>query len=114
MLKQTEYTWYIEPLDAHTNQVFSRELEPEDALREVKVIDRKKNKKTNKFENFERKANIWRCQSKKITAFSNSRNTSNLFFKIFSQKGKDKIRIYTPWWGKRQQKPVRKATALAQ
>lgn len=114
MKKPVETTWYIEPSDAHTNQVFSGELEPEDALREVMVFDCKKNNTTGKFEYFETSVNLWRCSAKKITALSNSKNTLSISFRIFSQEGKGKIRRFTPRWGKkRQQKPV-SARAFAQ
>jgi hypothetical protein len=79
--KNRLYHWLVEPLDAHTNEVFSRELPAEDALREVR--DSK---------NVPR--NLWRVSRMLLGIFRKSRKDLNLKFRIYSQEGNGQIRFY--------------------
>jgi len=73
------YTWYIEPLDANTNQTASEELAKENFCRAIRCEDGKKH-------------NLWRCDFDFALAIHKSKKSLNLNFHIFNRQGNGKIR----------------------
>ena len=76
------YTWFVEPLDSHTNKVFSDELLEEDFYRDLVCQSGIRR-------------NLWRCSWKSVSEFWNSKNDLGLRFKVYSQEGQGQIRECT-------------------
>ncbi|MDP3900120.1 MAG: hypothetical protein Q8Q23_03515 [bacterium] len=80
----TEYTWFIEPKDAHTNRVLSENLNAEDFSDGINTAEGKKQ--------------LWKCNSAFITYLNKSKISLNVNFRIFNQQGKGQIRPFKiPW-----------------
>jgi len=75
-----QYTWFIEPLDAHTNHVISERVSADDNFSESLC---------NEGVTVEY---LWRCPRKIINALERSRPQLNLRFNIYVQQGKGKVR----------------------
>lgn len=71
MRKKIEYTWYVKPLDAQTNQTIAL------------IVDE---------ENFCSGSYLWRCDVSIVLSLIKSIKTLGLKFKIFNQQGNGKIR----------------------
>ena len=80
-MKQREYTWFVEPLDAHTNKVVSGDLPVENAGAYLCVDGQH--------------YNLWRCSSPKVQALWRSRETLGLKLKIWVKEGNGVIREKT-------------------
>ena len=82
-MRKRTYHWFVEPLDAHTNKVFARELsEEEDFLRGVR-------------DNEGRRHNVWHCPNHLLSAFRRSRRDQALFFVIYSREGNGVMRFFS-------------------
>ena len=71
------YVWYVEPLNDVTNEYISRELPPEDALRDQACEDGKRH-------------NLWRCQYWFVALLN--RSQQSLRFAAWVQEGNGQIR----------------------
>ncbi len=80
-MRRPVYSWYIEPLDEHTNEVIARELAQEcDAPeRGRRCSDGKPH-------------DLWRCRHILIERLRASRKRFNLRFRAYGQKGNGPIR----------------------
>ncbi len=72
--------WFLEPLNAHTNGVFSRELDAEESPREIRGYRRK--------EPFF----VWQCTEREKDFFVQSR-TAGLSFNLWSSLGDNPPRL---------------------
>lgn len=70
----TNYRWYVEPLDEHTNGIIARELTVTECAEEKLCAD-----------NVRR--NLWECGRKWLTYLKRSSTTAQLRFKVFVQEG---------------------------
>lgn len=69
--EKRRYVWYVCPLDAHTNRVFSENLPPENSMT-VPCAD-------------EKIRNLWLCPDRRIAqSFWNSKDDLNLKFEVFN------------------------------
>lgn len=78
-MKNKEYRWYVEPLDAHTNEVVAREVGAERlhlGLPDEDGIPR----------------NVWECQWPLVNILRRSRKQLNLQFLVFVREGQGKMR----------------------
>jgi len=89
-----KYTWFIEPLDAHTNRVISREIPEEDFQRSTLCADGKRR-------------NLWRCSAQFVSLLRRNKKALNLKFNVFSCYGHSKIRECS-FLRKKRKKPKRK------
>ena len=78
-----EYRWYLEPLDAHSNKVFSENLDEGFSLTEFK----KKEKKC--------PIRAWEVSHSWVTFFQKSRVGSGLDFRIWVSEGNSEPRLWT-------------------
>jgi hypothetical protein len=93
-----KYTWYVEPSDAHTNEVIATQLPSESAITGVYCQDGQKR-------------DFWVCTHAFITKLHNSQETAQLEFKVFNRKGK-----YGPvnqWKFTRRRRPLTLSAALS-
>jgi hypothetical protein len=75
MSRERDYTWYIEPLDPHTNQWIGRSLWEEiDGCRSVLCADGVSR-------------DMWRCDRDFVEKLKRSRQQNRYKFKIFVQEG---------------------------
>ncbi len=74
-----EHNWFVEPLDAYTNEVISKEITEENFQKEMICSDGKKR-------------NLWQCSGLFVSLLKRNEQQNNLKFKIFVQQGKGKIR----------------------
>ena len=74
-MSDREYTWYIEPLDADTNKVISRELPEKNFCREIVCAGGGKH-------------NLWMCSNQFATSLVKSAHNFNLRFKIWGKQGR--------------------------
>lgn len=81
--KQKKYTWYVEPEDAHTNQIIGEEMGEkckENSARHLKCADGQEH-------------NLWRCPNFPfLNKFLKNRGQLKLKFRIFNQRGNGQIR----------------------
>ncbi len=78
-MSEREYTWFIEPLDSHTNQIIAQELINKDFGRESFCEDGKEH-------------NLWVCPLDFIKFFCKSKKDFNLKFNVYNKRGQGKIR----------------------
>lgn len=80
---QKKYTWYVEPEDAHTNQIIGEEMGvkcEENSARNLKCAD-------------EQEHNLWRCPTFQfLNQLIKNQIQLKLKFKIFNQRGNSQIR----------------------
>jgi len=91
--KRREHYWYVEPLDTHTNEVFSRILPPQNAKGQIQ---------TNKG-----KRNLWLCASfGDVVLFRESREQIKISFGVFVQEGRNgAIRERTKLFARKKSRP---------
>lgn len=82
----TEYTWFVGPLDSHTNEVIGKELSSDDHDQERQEW----------CQTTIGKRQLWRCEHSFITKLKNNRHHSHLKFEIFVRQGRGKIRPFKP------------------
>jgi hypothetical protein len=70
--------WYIEPLDAHTNEVISRMIEEENISFDTKLCEDSENKK--------RKRNLWKCDHSFVARCKRDKVSLRLNFNMFNQE----------------------------
>ena len=78
-MKKPAYAWYIQPLDAHTNEVLANELPDRDFHAAMECEDG------------EERA-LWECSHEFAYAFCRSRKELDLKLHIFNREGKGKVR----------------------
>src|SRR3989338_8271726 len=78
-MKSKEYTWYVEPLDAHTNGVISSELSAESFRRDLRDEDGALRK-------------VWECGWPLVAKLRRNRRQQNLQFLTFVRAGHGKMR----------------------
>ena len=72
--------WFVEPLDAHTNEIFGKELDPDrDASRGLTTSDGKHH-------------NLYEADWDIVNRFVKSKHQINLQFRIFSKEGGGQVR----------------------
>ena len=76
-----EYTWFLEPLDSHTNEAISREVDENSSKRDVLCSDKKKR-------------DLWECLYSGLTKFRRSKTQLSLKFQVWRRKGAGAV---TPW-----------------
>jgi hypothetical protein len=75
------YTWFIEPLDAYTNEVLARELSEENFYRNLLCED-------------ERERDLWECKSSFISFLRRSQKNLHVRFRVYVREGQyGKIRL---------------------
>lgn len=77
MIKRT-YTWYIEPLDSHTNGVIGQqlaELAEESFCPKIICGDKKQH-------------DLWRCSYEFVLSLINSKDSLGLKFKVWGSTGR--------------------------
>lgn len=89
MAKARIYTWFLEPSDSHTNEVFSREISEENLNRDIVCGDG-------------RRRTLWVCDVQTVSMFWRSRQDLKIRFKIFCQEGHGKPRECTFLFYKRK------------
>ena len=94
-MAKSKYTWFIEPLDAHTNGAFAKEIPGENFFREVVCEDGQKR-------------NLWQCPRELVAAFWESRNDLELRFRIYNQTGRGRIRNVNFLFKRKKKKHVRR------
>lgn len=78
LAKESQHIWYVEPLNSHTNEVFSKELPHENFQRGVRCADNKIH-------------NLWICPDfQAVQSFWDSRTDLSLKFRVFSAFSKGK------------------------
>ena len=73
--RQRDYTWYVQPLNAHTNLSVSMHLPEENFNQEKQGIP-----------------NLWECTEEQARAFWKSRDDSGLDLNIYNQEGAREVR----------------------
>ena len=71
-MRKRECTWFLEPLDAHTNQAIAREVGEENAQIGLKATDGKEH-------------DVWQCPYSVVGRCLKSRKTAKLKFKVFNR-----------------------------
>jgi hypothetical protein len=84
-MKKREYKWFIEPLDAKTNQVLAEELPESNAGRHIICADGKPH-------------NLWGCSSGFLSSFIRNKRPLDLKFKAYARAGEGKIRECNRWY----------------
>jgi hypothetical protein len=75
------YTWFVEPLDAYTNEVLARELPEENFCRDMLCED-------------ERGRDLWECKSSFVSFLRRSQKNLHVRFKVYVREGQHgKIRL---------------------
>ncbi len=98
-MSKREYAWFLEPLDSHTNKVFSLQI-PLDSFSKVLCGDGKIH-------------NLWPCSPEKVSAFFRSREDLALRFKIFCREGHGKVRDGAFLFKRKKRMPSRKKANAA-
>ncbi len=80
--KKRKYTWYIEPLDTHTNAIIAGEIDSETNFYRQRLCD-----------DFT-KRNLWQVTAKFAKIMDKSRSEKNLDFHILVQEGNGQIRLW--------------------
>ncbi len=78
-MAKVRYTWFIEPLDSHTNEVLARRLPEENASCHT-LEDGQEH-------------NLWQCASDFVWFLKRSQENLALRFKVYNKAGQGKIRI---------------------
>jgi len=78
-MKKREYTWYVEPLDSHTNLAVSMQLSEENFGQFV-CADQERH-------------NLWRCDLLEAVAFWRSKISAGLTLNVYNQEGNGQIRL---------------------
>ena len=81
MANKRDYSWYVEPLDAHTNEWVGKYLWEESAGNSLVLC----------FDGIRR--DLWRCDRDFVTKLKNSRHQLHFKFRIFVQEGRGPIRL---------------------
>jgi len=76
-MAKAEVFWFVEPLDAHTNEVISKEAVSYGLSEERNLRPR----------NGERPLNMWRCRHLFIERLKGSKRDLDLRFRVYSQRG---------------------------
>jgi len=96
-MSEREHAWYIYTTHDFTNEVISRELPPENALRDQMCSDHKRR-------------NLWRCDSSFVDRLLKSQQP--IQYEVFIQEGNGAIR-WRPWPPKRKKHKLKPASELA-
>ena len=75
------YSWFLEPLNAYTNQVFSRELPEENFFRGLRDRDGTSH-------------NLWRSPGALVTRFRRSRRDLGIDFLVYCREGNGALRPF--------------------
>lgn len=73
MSTQRQYDWFIFPLDAHTNEVISRQVDAGDLFPDMLCTDRKKR-------------NLFRCDKQMVNFLGKSITELGISFRIFGRE----------------------------
>jgi len=95
-MKNKEYTWYVEPLDANTNGVVSREIGDENFQRDLPDKDGVLRK-------------VWECPWPFVASLQRNKVQMNLQFFVFVREGHGKMRSAAFLQRRRQSSPRRAA-----
>jgi hypothetical protein len=77
--RERDYTWFVSPGDAHTNEVISRRLPEENfslCTLEGEIAE----------------IGLWQCPAQFVTFLRLSKKSAHLNFRIFNREGDGKIR----------------------
>ncbi|NQV88526.1 MAG: hypothetical protein HQ402_03160 [Parcubacteria group bacterium] len=66
--------WYVEPLNAHTNEVIGKNLDPNEDCENLLCADGEHR-------------NLWRCAYPFVARIQKSKASLKLIFKVFNQEG---------------------------
>jgi len=77
------YSWFLEPMNAHTNAVFAREFSEENFCRGLRDKDGSSH-------------NLWRCPGELIARFRNSSRELGISFFVYCREGNGALRLFTP------------------
>ena len=84
MLRQSRvYTWYVEPIDEHTNEVIAREAQGAYGLMEERGLHPQDGGEP---------IDAWRCQHRFIERLKVSRKKLRLHFNIYNRRGSGPLR----------------------
>lgn len=92
------YTWFVEPLDAYTNQVIASRISEENAHEGIECAD-----------GISR--NLWECPHRFIAELNRSQSELGIRFKVFRREGHGSIREWT--FEKPSNPPILALTAIA-
>ena len=95
-MKNKEYTWYVEPLDANTNEAVSREISDENFQRDLLDEDGVLRK-------------VWECPWPFVASLQRNKVQMNLQFFVFVREGHGKMRSAAFLQRRRQSSPRRAA-----
>ncbi|MEK7653275.1 MAG: hypothetical protein AAB358_02245 [Patescibacteria group bacterium] len=76
-----EYAWYLEALDADSNEIIAKNLGDDQSCGEYTCADLQRRQ-------------LFRCDSKFVAKIRMSRAKFNLHFKVFVQEGRGPIRLW--------------------
>lgn len=95
MALSRSYTWFIEPLDSHTNEVLARELPEENFCRNMLCEDGKER-------------DLWECKSQFVSYLRKSAKCLHIRFKVYVRESRyGKIRLAD--FLDKKKKPAKKA-----
>ncbi len=77
-MKKKRYSWYIRPLDVHTNNIIANQLPPENFFDGALCADGKHHP-------------LWKCEFSNIIDFQRSKKQCGLKFHIYRRVGQGKI-----------------------
>lgn len=83
MAKEKQYTWYVMPGDAHTNEVVARYVDAENFSNKLSVSG------------FDGPRSAWKCDHAIITALEKSKRNFNLNFVVLIQENRGPIRLWS-------------------
>jgi len=67
--------WYVEPLNAHTNEVIGKNLDPNENCEDLLCSDGKRR-------------DLWRCHYQFVARIQKSKASMRLDFQVFNQEGR--------------------------